>query len=164
MPAFERRFGLTSSTATSLSSHIVSLFQAGCFFGALFVGVINARFGRKWSLIIAGLVFIVGAIIQVACDGNLGAMYAGRVLTGLGVGSSSLVVTNYIAECSTPSTRGSLVGGFEMYLQVGLVVGESALSVASTSQQCSAMLTSCVNRPQPLAPRPVLQVSGFRTP
>lgn len=121
LPAFEARFGLDSTTVTALSSQIVSTFQAGCFFGTLFIGPVNSKFGRRYSLITAAIVFIVGVILQLASHGSLGMLYAGRALTGLGVGSSSLLVTNYIAECSTPALRGSLVGGFELMLQTGLV-------------------------------------------
>lgn len=49
--------------------------------------------------------------------------YGGRVLTGLGVGSSSLVVPLYISECSPPALRGRLIGIFEIMLQSFLVVG-----------------------------------------
>ncbi|EPQ32015.1 uncharacterized protein PFL1_00213 [Pseudozyma flocculosa PF-1] len=123
LPSFKRTFGVTAEHSTALSSHITSLFQAGCFFGAILVYPITEQFGRKPALLLAGIVFSIGAIIQTVSDGNLGMMYAGRVLTGLGVGSSSLITPAYISECSTPATRGRLVGIFECCLQAALVVG-----------------------------------------
>ena len=126
LPSFKSTFGLAnsaSSDATALSAHIVSTFQAGCFFGALFVLPITEKIGRKWSLVIAGVIFELGAIIQVASQGRIGMLYGGRVLTGLGVGSSSLLVPVYISESAPRAIRGRLVGIFEICLQVALVIG-----------------------------------------
>ncbi|CAO1631968.1 unnamed protein product [Parajaminaea phylloscopi] len=123
LPSFKRRFAITAANSTATSSHLTSLFQAGCFFGALLVYPITERYGRRPALIVAGIVFCIGAIIQTVADGNIGMMYAGRVLAGLGVGSSSLVTPNYISECSIPALRGRLVGLFEVVLQTALVFG-----------------------------------------
>lgn len=44
-------------------------------------------------------------------------------MPGLAVGSSSLIVPQYISECSPPAIRGRLVGLFEVVLQCALVIG-----------------------------------------
>lgn len=44
-------------------------------------------------------------------------------MPGLAVGSSSLIVPQYISECSPPAIRGRLVGLFEVVLQFALVIG-----------------------------------------
>lgn len=61
--------------------------------------------------------------MQLCGTGRIGLLYAGRAFTGLGVGSSSLVIPQYIAECSPPAIRGGLVGLFEICLQLGTVIG-----------------------------------------
>lgn len=99
------------------------LVQGGCFFGAIAVYWFNERFGRRKSLMLAGTVFCAGVVMQLFSTGKIGLMYAGRAFTGLGVGSSSLVIPQYIAECSPPAVRGGLVGLFEICLQLGTVVG-----------------------------------------
>ncbi|KAL7270439.1 hypothetical protein RUND412_006853 [Rhizina undulata] len=126
LPSFERAFGLDNvSTAekSALSANIVTTFQAGCFFGCIFVYWMNERFGRRSSLITGGSVFIVGVILQLVSSGHTGLMYGGRALTGLGVGSCSLVIPQFISECAPPGIRGGLVGLFELGLQFGTVVG-----------------------------------------
>lgn len=123
LDSFTRTFGITDANETAISSHLTSLFQAGAFFGAILVYPITERFGRRPALIIAALVFCVGAILQTVSNGNIPLMYGARVLSGLGVGSSSLVTPNYISENSTPALRGQLVGLFEIILQVSLVFG-----------------------------------------
>lgn len=94
-----------SSTATALSSSnqslIVSILSAGTFFGALIAGDIAEFIGRKWTVVVGCLIYIVGVIIQVATTPNssaLGTMVAGRFIAGLGVGFESAIVILYMSE------------------------------------------------------------------
>ncbi|KAI1761061.1 general substrate transporter [Hypoxylon sp. FL1150] len=126
LPSFVSRFGLGNSSSelsAALSANIVSTFQAGCFFGAIFISYLVERFGRKFPLLACGLIYNVGAIVQVASAGSIGMIYAGRALTGLGVGASTLVVPQYISECSPPAIRGRLIGIFEITLSFSQIVG-----------------------------------------
>ncbi|KAM5386605.1 hypothetical protein ACJZ2D_000568 [Fusarium nematophilum] len=141
LPAFQNAWGLaeaSDSERTALSANIVStvsssispskclpvdsFISAGCFFGAILVYFTNDRYGRKWSLIGAGMIFNIGVTLQMI-GGRIGLFYAGRGLTGIGVGSSSVVIPQYIAECAPANIRGGLVGLFEIALQVGAVCG-----------------------------------------
>jgi MFS family permease len=84
LPSFKHSYGLTDADKTSLSSNIVSTFQGGAFFGAIFGFFLSERFGRKPIILLSGVVFALGAILQLI--GHLGLLYGGRALTGLGVG------------------------------------------------------------------------------
>lgn len=70
----------------------MSTYQAGCFFGALLAYPFAERFGRKPTLVLSGGIFCIGAAIMFAAKHSLGAIYAGRIIGGLGVGSVSLAV------------------------------------------------------------------------
>ena len=56
--------------------------------------------GRKWGLLLSALVFVLGAGVMLAADGQrgLGPMYAGRVLAGVGIGAASNLTPLYISE------------------------------------------------------------------
>lgn len=85
LPSFQARFGLASASGNALAAlraNIVSTFQAGCFFGAIICYPMTERLGRRIPLMICGVIFDIGAVIQVASTGNLGMIYAGRALTG----------------------------------------------------------------------------------
>ncbi|KAK7207623.1 general substrate transporter [Myxozyma melibiosi] len=126
LPSFAHKFGLEDATGNALAgieARIVSTFQVGCFFGSILVYYFNEFHGRRNTLILAGLLFDCGAIMQLLSNGNLDYIYLGRGLTGLAVGSSSLVIPVYISECAPPAIRGRLVGIFEIVLQSFLVVG-----------------------------------------
>lgn len=126
LPSFQKRFGLESAHGTKLANlkaNIVSTFQAGAFFGAILVYLVTEKLGRRLTLLLCGLLFNLGAIAQLASTGHIGAIYAGRVLTGLAVGASSLIIPVYISESSPPAIRGRLVGLFECFLQLFSVIG-----------------------------------------
>ena len=81
------------------------------------------QLGRKWTVIISDAIFAVGAIMCTVAANQLGLMYAGRLLTGLGVGGIAAVCPIYIAEISPPAIRGRLTGFFESSYQIGAVIG-----------------------------------------
>ncbi|GAP82500.2 putative MFS quinate transporter [Rosellinia necatrix] len=124
LPSFKRAFNLADKSnieLASLSSNIVSTFQAGAFFGCI-IGFASAeRLGRKPVLLGSAVVFTIGVILQTL--GQLGPFYGGRAITGLAIGASSTIIPIYIAECSPALIRGRLVGIFEIMLQSALVVG-----------------------------------------
>lgn len=62
--------------------------------------------GRKYSLVIYSLVFILGAGLMLGANGDrgLGLIYAGRVLAGIGVGASSMIVSIAIKRVLSVST------------------------------------------------------------
>ena len=93
--------------------------QAGCFFGALLTFPIAEKWGRKKTIMLASLVFLLGGTIMTAARGNLNMIIGGRAIAGLGIGASSLTVPVYISETAPPSIRGRLVGIFEIASQGG---------------------------------------------
>ncbi|QSZ32266.1 hypothetical protein DSL72_001840 [Monilinia vaccinii-corymbosi] len=115
------------STEESLlvSENIVSLYQAGAFFGALGAYAAGHYLGRKMGLQLFSGIFVLGAGLMLGANGDrgLGLIYGGRVLAGVGVGGASNLTPIYISELAPPAIRGRLVGLYEMGWQVGGVVG-----------------------------------------
>jgi sugar porter (SP) family MFS transporter len=122
LPPFVRDFGLgdSKSVATAnLAANIVSTLQAGCFLGALVASPLTDRFGRKWCLIGVSLVVIIGIIMQSAANGNLGPMYAGRFISGMGVGAASTINPIYVSENAPRAIRGLLTGLYQLFIVTG---------------------------------------------
>lgn len=118
----EFHFGEWSQDKQNLvKANIVSLYQAGAFFGALFAYPIGFYCGRKWGLLVTAIIFTLGSGLMLGANGSrgLGIMYAGRVLAGVGVGSGSNLTPIYISELSPPAIRGRLVGIYELGWQIG---------------------------------------------
>ncbi|KAF4623999.1 hypothetical protein G7Y89_g14175 [Cudoniella acicularis] len=128
LPSFKKEFNfaaLSTDQVNLLNANIVSCYQAGAFFGAIFAYVAAFRLGRTIGLAVFSALFTVGAGMMLGANGDrgLGLIYAGRVLAGLGVGGASNLAPIYISEISPPAIRGRLVCMFELGWQVGGLVG-----------------------------------------
>jgi len=122
LPPFITDFNLgdSKSPATAnLSANIVSTLQAGCFLGALVASPMTDRFGRKWCLIGASMLILIGVIMQAAAVGNLGAMYAGRFISGTGVGAASTINPIYVSENAPRAIRVLLTGLYQLFIVTG---------------------------------------------
>ncbi|RDW64051.1 hypothetical protein BP5796_10553 [Coleophoma crateriformis] len=108
-----------------ISENIVSVYQAGAFFGSFFAYPAGHYMGRKQGLQLFSLVFLVGAALMLGTKAStgLGLMYAGRTLAGIGIGGASNLTPIYISELSPPAIRGRLVGLYELGWQLGGLVG-----------------------------------------
>jgi MFS family permease len=97
LPSFVHEFGFKQMTPThlaNLKANIVSVYQAGAFFGSLFAYASAFFLGRKKSLWVFSTVFMLGAGIMLAAkNGDLAPILAGRVLAGIGVGGASMIVS-----------------------------------------------------------------------
>ncbi|KAK7738362.1 hypothetical protein SLS53_006173 [Cytospora paraplurivora] len=128
LPSFTNEFNFASYSASELAlvqANIVSVYQAGAFFGSLFAYVTSYYLGRRKSLFAFTLLFIVGAGLMLGANGQrgLGLIIGGRVLAGIGVGGASNMVPIYISELAPPAVRGRLVGIYELGWQIGGLVG-----------------------------------------
>jgi len=90
--------------ATKLSSPhqslIVSILSAGTFFGAIIAGDLADMMGRKWTIIMGCVIYLIGVIIQMitGIGDALGVIVAGRLIAGIGVGFESAIVILYMSE------------------------------------------------------------------
>lgn len=120
LPPFVRDYKISDDRAgADLSSNIVSTLQAGCFLGSLIASPITDKIGRRPALLIVALVVIVGVIMQAASMGNLGPLYAGRFLAGVGVGAASTINPTYVSENAPRSIRGLLTGLYQLFIVTG---------------------------------------------
>lgn len=128
LPSFTEEFRFDDYSPSSLAllkQNIVSVYQAGAFFGSLSAYVSSHFLGRRWSLVGFTLVFILGAGMMLGANGDrgIGLIIGGRVLAGFGVGGMSNMTPIYISELSPPAIRGRLVGFYELGWQAGGLVG-----------------------------------------
>ncbi|KAH8091808.1 general substrate transporter [Cristinia sonorae] len=128
---FQSHFGLVNldgsvntKKSNDISANVVSVLQAGAFFGALGSAPISSAVGRKWTLFGFTVFFTVGAILQTIAGGSrgLGYIYAGRVLAGVGIGAISAVAPAFVSECSPKDVRGRITGCFQIMVAFGVMI------------------------------------------
>ncbi|KXS18310.1 general substrate transporter [Gonapodya prolifera JEL478] len=130
MDSFRLFFGLStvsngglvnSPNSADLEGNIVSLFLAGCIPGAFLVSYSADFLGRKASVAVGTLAFLVGGILQTAATG-IPLLYAGRCIGGLGVGLLSGTVPLYISECAPTSIRGRIGTMQQLMITIGIML------------------------------------------
>lgn len=127
-PHFKPRFqGIAEKSLTNIrkcrytSGVVVSLFTGGAFFGAMFAGPLGDYLGRRWTIFLGALIFIVGGCFQTAAQ-NLNWLYGGRSIAGLGVGFLVMIIPIYQGEIAHPSIRGRVTALQQFMLGIGSFV------------------------------------------
>lgn len=66
----------------------------------------------------------MGAILQTIAGGSrgLGYIYAGRVISGLGIGAISAVAPAFVSECAPKEVRGRITGLFQVMVAIGVML------------------------------------------
>ncbi|OGE55226.1 hypothetical protein PENARI_c004G03686 [Penicillium arizonense] len=100
---------------------VVSLYDVGCFIGAMSLGYLADPIGRERTLSVACFVFVIGAVLQAASY-TITQITIGRVILGYGVGACAGGVPLYVAELSPPAIRGRIVAIEQMILCFGELV------------------------------------------
>jgi SP family xylose:H+ symportor-like MFS transporter len=103
-------------TGWAISSALV-----GCLIGAFFSDFLSDRFGRKVTMLITAILFILNSI-GTALPFSFSMFVLFRIIGGIGVGIASMVVPMYIAEIAPPKRRGALVGNYQLAIVIGIVV------------------------------------------
>lgn len=104
---FNKYFHNPNATEIGL---IISILEIGAMVSSLMVAKLSDKFGRKRTILIGTLVFIVGGTLQSFAV-NLYVFSVGRVFSGIGVGILSTMVPSYQCEISPSEERGKLVCG-----------------------------------------------------
>jgi MFS transporter, SP family, arabinose:H+ symporter len=99
----------------------VSSLLAGCILGVLSAGKPSDIFGRKKTLMVAAILFIISALGSALSTMHL-VFIAFRVVGGFAVGIASMLSPMYISEISPASRRGQLVSLNQMAIVVGILM------------------------------------------
>ncbi|KAK4400204.1 Sugar transport protein 10 [Sesamum angolense] len=104
-------------------NHMLTLFTSSLYLAALvasfFASATTRKFGRKISMTIGGVVFLIGAILNGAAV-NVAMLIIGRILLGVGIGYANQSVPVYLSEMAPPKLRGALNIGFQMATTIGI--------------------------------------------
>ncbi|KAJ5630819.1 MFS general substrate transporter [Penicillium longicatenatum] len=133
MPSFLLYFGsigLTGSAYlpsiwTSLWNSMSLLCQA---IGALMVGSISDRFGRKWPACAAATLTIGGTAMQYYAESR-GLLLAGRMVNGLGIGVVVIMSMTYASEVAPLRLKGVFQQGLVLFYVFMMAVGLAVIRI-----------------------------------
>ncbi len=116
LPYLEATSGLNAGQL----SIVVAAVLLGSVISTLFAGVLADWMGRKWLMILSGVLFIV-SIPVIALSQGYGPLVLGRLLQGVSAGLIGVVVPLYLAECLSAASRGKGTAMFQWLLTLGIV-------------------------------------------
>ena len=128
-------FGMTPAE----EGWVTSMLLVGAAIGALFGGRVADWLGRRMTLIIGGIIFILGSL-WCAFAGSTEILAAARTFLGVAVGAVSIVVPMYISEKSPAHVRGKMVSLNTFMIVVGQLLAYLVNSVLAGTGSWEAML------------------------
>ena len=120
-PFYEAYFGIGSSPSDQGLAMTVALI--GCMFGALTVGWLADRMGRKKLLTVSSIVFLLSALATGAIH-SFHTFLIARFFGGVGIGLASGLSPMYIAEVAPASIRGRMVSLNQMMIVIGILAAQ----------------------------------------
>ncbi len=107
-------------TSTTLGITVAAALW-GTVLGAMFGGIPGDKYGRRGSLRIVAVLYLLSALGCAFAYGWYSLIVA-RFIGGLAIGASSVLGPMYIAEIAPPQQRGRLVGFFQFNIVFGILL------------------------------------------
>ncbi len=151
---------------------VMSMALWGTVLGAIFGAIPTNKLGRKKTLILIGLSFLVSAI-GTAFANDPYTFAAFRFLGGLGIGASTVCAPSYISEIAPADKRGRLVAAYQFNIVFGILtafvsnyflkdIGENAWRWMLGIQAVPALIYSLLVLTVPESPRWLLEYKNDR--
>ncbi|KAL8447471.1 hypothetical protein Emed_004354 [Eimeria media] len=99
---------------------ITSAVFIGLTFGCLLAGPVT-NFGRRMSLMLTNLLFLVSSVLCAAAEG-VASLFLARLYQGLAVGLATVCVPMYISEFTPDSSRGFYGTLHQLLITIGILV------------------------------------------
>ncbi|XP_052202869.1 sugar carrier protein C-like [Diospyros lotus] len=106
-----------SQTLTTFTS---SLYLAALL-SSLVASTVTRRLGRKLSMLLGGVLFCAGAVINGFAQA-VWMLILGRIFLGFGIGFTNQSVPLYLSEMAPYKYRGALNIGFQLSITIGILV------------------------------------------
>jgi MFS transporter, SP family, galactose:H+ symporter len=117
LPFLKNEFKLSIGSEGAL----VSALLWGAVIGTLISGMLSSHFGRRKTILISAVIFVVGSILcSISPSEHL--LIGARLFLGVAVGVASFTAPLYISEISPRKVRGSLISMYQLMITIGIVL------------------------------------------
>jgi MFS family permease len=93
----------------------------GCVVGAIMIGRLGDKYGRRYMLRIMAFLILISAV-GTGLATEINSFVAMRIIGGLGVGGASVLSPMYISEMAPAKVRGRLTVTFQLAIVIGILV------------------------------------------
>lgn len=135
LPFITQHFSLTSHQ----QEWVVSSMMLGAAGGAICNGWVSHRLGRKYSLMVGAVLFILGSAGSAFAT-SVEFLLMSRVLLGVAVGIASYTAPLYLSEMATENVRGKMISLYQLMITFGIVLAFLSDTAFSYSGNWRAML------------------------
>ena len=92
----------------------------GSILGVAVAGILSDRFGRKFTMLVAAILFTASGI-GCAISQSFTELVIYRIIGGIGIGVVSIVSPMYISEVAVARWRGTLVSLYQLAITIGFL-------------------------------------------
>jgi len=107
--------------STTMIQIITSWVTLGALVGALVAGVLADKIGRRCTILLAAILFTLGALLEALAPGTT-VLVIGRLVVGFGVGVASVAAPLYAAEQAPTRLRGRFVSMYQLAITIGIFI------------------------------------------
>ena len=118
---------------------VVSSLLLGAMAGAGVAGPLSDRLGRRRIIIIAAIIFTVGAL-GAALAPNVTVLVLFRIVLGVAVGAAALIVPLYLSEVAPTEIRGAVSSLNQLMIVVGILIAYIVNALLAASEAWRTML------------------------
>ncbi|XP_058760258.1 polyol transporter 5-like [Vicia villosa] len=108
-----------SDTQIEVMMGIINIYS---LVGSCLAGRTSDWIGRRYTIVFAGAIFFVGALLM-GFSPNYAFLMFGRFIAGIGIGYALMIAPVYTAEVSPASSRGFLTSFPEVFINSGILLG-----------------------------------------
>ena len=107
------------SLSAILVEVVTSWVTLGALGGSLLGGYLADRYGRRRAVLMAGILFVLGALLQALAPA-VAILVLGRVVVGIGVGVAAVAAPLYGSELAPAAHRGRFVSAYQLAITIGI--------------------------------------------
>lgn len=118
VPAWKAYFG---NPQGAIKGIIAAAYSLGAILSLPFIGVVNDRFGRRWSIFGGSIIMVIGALIQ-GFSVHVGMYIVARMILGFGIPTCIVSGSSLIGELAYPKERPVMTSLFNVAYFVGQII------------------------------------------
>jgi len=108
------------SLSETMQERVVGALMLGAAGGAVLAGWLSYYIGRKYCLIAAALLFIIGSLL-CGLTPNVEILVAARILLGIALGIASYAAPLYLSEIAPEKIRGAMISLYQLLITIGIL-------------------------------------------